>query len=139
MKTVLLLFPAALLFAACESTAPDSGSNAPESAAERFARADVNKDGALTPQEISQAVDARMFAARDANRDGVLTAGECTPAELAGHTAADKNKDGKVTLAEFSAHAARAADRNAGFKEADANGDGVLNEAEAEAYYASKE
>lgn len=139
MKSVLLLLPVSLMLAACESTAPNGESNAPESAAQRFARADANKDGVLSPQEISQMVDTRMFAARDADKNTVITVNECTAAELADHKAADTNNDGSVTLAEFSAHASKSPERKAGFKQADSNGDGVLNEGEAEAYYASKE
>lgn len=139
MKSALLLLPATLILAACESTTQGSGSNAPDSPAQRFARADANKDGVLSRQEISQAFDSKMFAARDANKDGVITVNECTNGELKDHKAADKNRDGKVTLAEYSAQASQSPDRGAGFKAADANGDGVLNEVEAEAYYASRE
>jgi Ca2+-binding EF-hand superfamily protein len=139
MKSVLLLLPASLILAACESTPPNGESNAPESAAQRFARADLNKDGVLSAPEISQMVDTKMFAARDTDKNTVITVNECTAGELADHKAADTNKDGSVTQAEFSAHASKSPERKAGFKQADVNGDGVLNEAEAEAYYASKE
>ncbi len=139
MKSALLLLSASLIFTACESTTNHAGSNAPETALERFTRADINKDGVLSKLELSEMVDTRMFAARDADKNGVITVNECTAAELADHKASDTNKDGRVSLAEFRAHAAKSPERAAGFKQADLNGDGVLNEAEAEAYYASKE
>jgi hypothetical protein len=76
---------------------------------QHLAGADADKDGVLTPAEITafraQRAQAR-FAKLDANKDGAIEANEAG-ARWAHFSVADANKDGKVTFAEL--EAARAA------------------------------
>lgn len=72
----------------------------------------------------------------DANGDGKLSLGEYQAARLARVMQADKNGDGKISLEEWLARPAAArmkGDPSAIFKQRDANGDGFIDAAEAEA------
>ena len=134
----LLLFPALLCLSACQTPpTPD------ESFESRFARADLNKDGKLSREEVSDFVVHNVFDARDTNKDGKLTLEEWWPGEDPVETAKfkkrDLNKDGVVSLEE-ALHWGRT---NEGWgdimKEADTDRDGFITPAEAKAYIASKE
>ncbi len=132
------LLPALLFLGACQTTPPPD-----ESFEERFARADVNKDGKLSREEVSDFVVHNVFDARDTNKDGKLTLEEWwpgnDPVEIAKFKKRDRNKDGLVSLEE-ALHWGRT---NQGWgdimDEADKNGDGFITPAEAKAYIASKE
>jgi Ca2+-binding EF-hand superfamily protein len=135
-RFALLLAP--LLLSACQTTQPDE-----DSFEARFAKADLNKDGKLTREEVSDFVVHNIFEARDANNDGKLSPTEWWPdndaEQRAMFTKRDTNKDGFVSLAE--ALAWGRANKGWGdiMKEADTNGDGFITPAEAKAYIASKE
>lgn len=90
--------------------------------------ADSNNDGFVTKAE-HLAASAQRFKRMDANNDGVIDKAEQdhVAAFMGGRnplTAADANKDGKVTREEFNAAGARR------FTAADANKDGKLDSAE---------
>jgi len=129
------------------------------SAAQRFARLDVNRDGGLTREErragrqVTRAARAErragrqtaVFARRDADGNGVLSQAEA-PRRLQTHFAHfDANRDGGLSAAELQAGrqamaAQRRADRPAraqarpeGRVRADANGDRVISLAEMQA------
>lgn len=76
---------------------------------QRLAGADADKDGVLTPAEITAFRAQRAqahFTKLDANKDGAIESNEAG-ARWAHFSVADANKDGKVTFAEL--QAARAA------------------------------
>lgn len=133
MKTPSLLpAAAAVLLAACQTTAPS-----------RFDLADTDRDGKLTRAEMSDAQVIATFNSRDANKDGKLTRAEwLVPGDEAGpgqFRERDGNKDGIVTLDEAKAWG-RTSDRSALLlKEADTNGDGAVDRNEALAYYGKSE
>jgi hypothetical protein len=132
MKIPRLLPAAAVLFAACQTTAPS-----------RFDLADSDRDGRLSRAEMSDAQVTATFNSRDADKDGKLTAAEwLVPGDDAGprqFAERDGNKDGIVTLDEAKAWG-RASDRSAALlKEADTNRDGAVDRNEALAYYGKSE
>jgi hypothetical protein len=137
-RLALLLAPLVLL-SACQST-PTIEEDSFEA---RFAKADLNKDGKLSREEVSDFVVHNIFDARDANKDGKLSPTEWWPDNDAEQRAMfnkrDTNKDGFVSLAE--ALAWGRANKGWGdiMKEADTNADGFISPAEAKAYIASKE
>jgi Ca2+-binding EF-hand superfamily protein len=124
--------------------------------AARFARMDVDRDGALTREERKAGREAvrgqrteqrgqrlaAMISRWDANRDGGLSQAEA-PQRWARLAAFDANRDARVTVEELRAgRQAVAAQRRAGRTaqpqggtrvRADANGDGLLTRAEADA------
>ena len=134
----LLLLPALLCLSACQTPPP-----ADESFEARFARADLNQDGKLSREEVSDFVVHNVFDARDTNKDGKLTLEEWwpgnDPVETAKFKKRDLNGDGVVSLEE-ALHWGRT---NRGWgdimKEADTDRDGFITPAEAKAYIASKE
>ena len=132
MKVSFLLPLAAVLLAACQSTAPS-----------RFDLVDVDRDGKLTRAEMSDAQVVATFNSRDANKDGKMTKAEwIVPGDEAGpkqFAERDGNKDGIVTLDEAKAWG-RKSERSATLlKEADTNRDGFVDRAEAIAYYGKSE
>jgi Ca2+-binding EF-hand superfamily protein len=136
-RLAILLAPVVLL-SACQSTPMEE-----DSFESRFAKADINKDGKLSREEVSDFVVHNIFDARDANSDGKLSPTEWWPDNDAEQRAMfnkrDTNKDGFVSLSE--ALAWGRANKGWGdiMKEADANSDGFVSATEAKAYIASKE
>jgi len=63
-------------------------------------RADTDKDGAVTRDEMKKAVDER-YGNEDANKDGKLTVEEYQAARQKNFDNADVNKDGSVTVEEW--------------------------------------
>jgi hypothetical protein len=131
MKTFLLL--ATVLAGAAISASPAA---AQPGAADRFAEADANGDGAVTRVEFEAARMAR-FSRLDRNGDGAIgrddfgrllrfrqQAGQRLDEMLA---EADANHDGRVTRAELQQAPTPLFDR------ADANGDGRVDASEREA------
>jgi Ca2+-binding EF-hand superfamily protein len=107
-----------------------------------FERADAAKKGFLTLEDLTKARAARYeaamkkrFEALDTNRDGKLAADELPPERKDSLLRADANKDGAVTFEEFAARPRQFLVRRieVEFKALDANGDGKLTKAEADA------
>ncbi len=133
----LLPASAAVLLAACQTTAPAT------TAPDRFALADTDRSGSLTRAEMSDAQVTTTFNSRDANKDGRLTKQEwLVPGDEAGpvqFAERDADKDGIVTLEEAKDWGLKS-DRSATLlKDADTNGDGKVDRAEAVAYYGKSE
>ena len=109
----------------------------------RFAQADKNHDGKLSPDEASNYFVAQIFASRDFNHDGALTWQEWNvpgaDRSRAKFDAADTNKDGKVSLEEALAYGRKRHAFQKEFQEADTNHDGYVTHEEAQAYSASRE
>jgi Ca2+-binding EF-hand superfamily protein len=86
-----------------------------------FAEADTNHDGAVDHEEFIDRM-SEVFYAADVNKDGVLTPVEVTATltETSNLSAADSNGDGVLTLHEFLR--ARLKD----YDQADTNRDGLL-------------
>jgi Ca2+-binding EF-hand superfamily protein len=123
---------AAVLLAACQTTAPD-----------RFALADTDRSGSLSRAEMSDAQVILIFNSRDTNRDGRMTRGEwLVPGDEAGaaqFAERDANKDGIVTLDEAKDYGRKGESSATLLKDADTNGDGKVDRAEAIAYYGKSE
>jgi Ca2+-binding EF-hand superfamily protein len=107
-----------------------------------FERADAAKKGFLTLEDLTKVRGARFetamkkrFEGLDTNRDGKLTADELPPERKDAILRADANKDATVTLEEFAARPRQFLVRRieVEFKALDANGDGKLTKAEADA------
>src|SRR4051812_3212435 len=110
---------------------------------DRFATADSNGDGKLTPNEASDYFISTVFAGRDANHDGKLTWDEWN-VPGSGRTrkqfdAADTDKDGSLSRDEATVYGRKAHLYQKEFHQADTNHDGYVTRDEAKAYYASKE
>jgi EF hand len=137
-KTIaLIIIPLAVIaFSSCKTTS----SPPPE---DRFAKADSNHDGKLSPTEASDYFVLIVFESRDLNHDGKLTWDEWhvpgAAESKANFDAADTNKDGSLSLDEALAYGRKRGVFKKEFQEADTNHDGYVTRAEAKAYYASKE
>ena len=133
---LIVILAGSFVFTSCKSTQSSPGGD-------RFAAADANHDGKLTPEEASDYFATEIFASRDFNHDGKLTWEEWN-VPGSGRTkkqfdAADTNHDGFVTLEEAKAYARKVGLFRKEFREADKNHDGYVTREEAQAYYASKE
>ena len=143
MMKPLLLSVVALALAAtgCQST----GSKCCRTKApvDRFAQADANKDGKLSPNEASDYYVIAVFASLDANKDGKLSLSECAvdgaPATVKNFKKRDLNHDGYVTLQEAITYARKHGLVVKEFAKADKNHDGYLSRQEVVAFYGSKE
>lgn len=137
MKFILLsaAVATAALFTSCKTTAPAQP--------DRFAQADEDHNGELTGGEFSDYVVAQIFCSRDTNFDGLMTKAEWNPEmeaeEAKLYAQRDTNKDGVVSLEEACAFARKAGTYTGEVKNADKDGNGTVNKAEALAYYGSKE
>jgi Ca2+-binding EF-hand superfamily protein len=129
-------------FAGCASNGNQTGSET-EARPDRFAQADVNHDGKLSPDEASDYFVGQIFASRDFNHDGQLTWEEWNvpgaDQSKAKFNTADKNKDGSLSLEEALAYGRKRHAFGKEFKEADTNHDGFVTRKEAQAFQASKE
>jgi hypothetical protein len=138
----LLLVLGTLALASCQTASPDHA-NQSELSPKRFDLADLNHDGSLTHDEVSDYLVTSVFTARDASKDGKMTTAEWVVSNDAGEIknfkARDLNGDGAVTLAEAKAYARKVGSFEATVKEADTNKDRLVSRAEVAAYYASKE
>jgi len=123
----------AVVLASCQSSTPP----------DRFAQADRNGDGTLSPDEVTEYLVSGIFEARDTNGDGSITKAEWNPqmdaAEAREFDRRDANKDGVVTRAEAITYAKATGVFESDFRAADANRDGKVTRDEVRAYYASKE
>jgi hypothetical protein len=137
-KTItLIVIPLAVIaFSSCKTpSSPPSE--------DRFAKADTNHDGKLSPTEASDYFVLIVFDARDVNHDGKLTWEEWyvpgSGRSKAKFDAADTNKDGSLSLDEALASGRKRGVFKGEFQEADTNHDGYVTREEAKAYYASRE
>jgi hypothetical protein len=137
-KTITLIVIPLVVIAFPSCKTPSSPSSE-----DRFAKADTNDDGKLSPTEASDYFVTSIFAGRDLNHDGKLTwdewnvpgSGRSKP----NFDAADTNKDGSLSLDEALAYGRKRGVFKKEFQEADTNHDGYVTREEAKAYYASKE
>lgn len=107
-----------------------------------FDEADANHDGKLSRDEASDFLVNEIFTSRDANHDGQMTAKEWAdddPGRLADFKKRDTNHDGVVTKDEAITYGRAHGVANKIVREADTNHDGSLDQAEVQAYYASRE
>jgi len=107
-----------------------------------FDEADANHDGKLSRDEASDFLVNEIFNSRDANHDGQMTAKEWAdddPGRLADFKKRDTNHDGIVTKEEAITYGRAHGVANKIVREADTNHDGSLDQAEVQAYYASRE
>jgi Ca2+-binding EF-hand superfamily protein len=127
----LLAGAALALLASCATTETDR---------DVFLKADVNKDGLLSLDEVNKSGLPRLFNRFDLNGDGAVTLAEVREVEP-GFDARlfnerDLNRDGKVTYAENEKVALRKGGLKKQFAEVDTNRNGVIEMREAEAYVA---
>ena len=123
------------LLAGCETTS--------ETLPDRFADADLDRDGSLNRTEVAAFATDSTFDAADKNNDGNLTMPEWTASSSASRPAqfraTDANSDGTVTLEEARIYARRRPITQDFMKGADTDKNGSLSREEATAYYASRE
>jgi Ca2+-binding EF-hand superfamily protein len=132
-----------LTFLGCSTTSKQNGSSSGEAATDRFAQADKNHDGKLSPDEASDYFVALIFVSRDFNHDEVLTWEEWNvpgaDRSRAKFDTADTDKDGKLSLEEALAYGRKRHAFQKEFQQADTNHDGYVTREEAKAYAADTE
>ena len=125
----------------CQTTSNQTTST--PTADSRFAKADKNHDGKLSPDEAADYFVSSIFDSADQNKDGKVTWEEWnvpgSGRTKAKFDAADTNHDGSLTLEEALAYGRKRNAFKTEFDEADTNHDGYVTLAEAKVYYASKE
>jgi hypothetical protein len=111
-------------------------------APERFAKADADHNKMLSLDEANAYLVGELFSALDKNKDGKLTSAEWNPGKDASKAEAfrvrDANADGVVTLPEALAYGKKKGLAKELMTAADKNKDGKLTLEEINAYYASK-
>jgi Ca2+-binding EF-hand superfamily protein len=142
MKKFLPSLALGLAFAALTSCTTTT-STSTTATTDRFAIADVNHDGKLSPAEGRGYIVHQVFTARDANHDGKLTWAEWnvpgSGRSRARFDAADTNKDGSISMEEAAVAARERGLFKENFEAADTNHDGFVTRAEGQAYYGSTE
>ena len=107
-----------------------------------FDAAVANHDGKLSRNEASDFLVNEIFDTRDANHDGRMTKEEWSGGDAsraADFKKRDANGDGIVTKEEAIKYGRAHGVANKIMHAADKNGDGALDKAEVQAYYASRE
>lgn len=108
-----------------------------------FTQADTNRDGHLSLEEVNKMGLPRMFNRFDVNGDGFVTLDEARKVEPDFDdnlfTERDLNKDGRVSYQEYEKIALSKGGLRKAFSGVDANQDGIIDKAEAEAHVASLE
>lgn len=109
---------------------------------ERFAKADTNHDKRLSLNEANAYLVGELFSSFDKNKDGKITKAEWLVSKDATQAEAfrvrDANADGTVILAEALAYGKKKGLAKELMDAADENKDGNLSSEEIKAYYASK-
>ena len=110
---------------------------------DRYAAADLNRDGKLSEAEANDYFVSTVFEARDANHDGKVSWEEWN-VPGSGYTkkqfdSADTDKDGTLSGEEAIAHGRKMRLFRKDIRAADKDHDGYVTNAEVKAYYASKE
>ena len=127
---------AVLALSACQTSKDPSSPDG-------FAQADRNHDSKLDRNEASDLYVASLFSGRDENKNGKLTWAEWqVPGHKetkAGFTAADRDKDGSLSLEEALAFGRKRGAFADTFRQADADRDGYVTREEARNLYASTE
>jgi Ca2+-binding EF-hand superfamily protein len=130
----LLAGATAALLASCATTETDR---------DVFLKADANKDGLLSLDEVNKAGLPRLFNRFDVDGDGAVTLTEARAVESGFDaelfTERDLNRDGKVAYAEYEAVALRKGGLKSQFTEVDLNRNGIIEMGEAQAYVAKRE
>jgi Ca2+-binding EF-hand superfamily protein len=133
LKWPALLLATMTLLPACSTTSTSTASDR-----DLFLEADKNKDGQLTLAEVNAMGLPRVFDHFDKNRDGVVTMDEARASdpdfEAKHFSERDLNHDGKVSYDEYIEVAKKRGGLKKHFAVVDANGDGAINQAEANAY-----
>jgi hypothetical protein len=110
---------------------------------DRFAQADANHDGKLSPDEGSNYFVGIIFLSCDLNKDGKLTWEEWnvpgSGRTKAKFDEADADKDGSLSMDEALAYGRKRGAFQKEFNAADTNHDGYVTREEAQAFYASTE
>lgn len=103
-----------------------------------FIKADANKDGRLSLDEVNKEGLPRLFSRFDCNGDRAVTLAEARVVEPGFEEKVfaerDLNNDGKVTLAENEKVALSGGGLKRQFAEVDTNHDGFIERTEAEAW-----
>lgn len=131
-----LILAALLALSACATHQPSPSS------ADRFDKADENRDGKLSRGEASDYLVSEIFASRDANHDARMTLEEWSggdPARAADFKKRDADHDGTVTIDEAIRYGRTHGIAKELLREADKNKDGAIDKAEMKAYHASRE
>jgi Ca2+-binding EF-hand superfamily protein len=109
----------------------------------RFEQADTNHDKMLSLDEANAYLVGELFGPRDKNKDGKLTRAEWMiskdSAQAEAFRVRDANADGVVTMDEALAYGRKKGMAKELMHDADKNKDGKLSSEEIKAYYASKE
>jgi hypothetical protein len=110
---------------------------------DRFGHADADGDGTLNRAEVAKYMGAIQYDAADADRNGELTLAEWNPIGTENATrifrAADADRNGIVTFPEAGAFAQEASVVTEFFTGADTNKDRILSREEVRVYYANRE
>lgn len=137
--TTILSLLALAPFALLSVDRAAAGSKSQATANDNFARADANHDGKLSREEAGDYLVYEVFTACDKNRDGKISLAEwlrVKPGENAAFKERDANNDGFVTLAEAIEYGRRGGAGLTLIKKADKNRDGKIDRAELQAYLA---
>ena len=137
-----LVFASLIALSSCSTKTNSQSGAGSASTATGFKQADANHDGKLSRDEASDYLVGEIFSSRDANHDGRMTPQEWSggdPARATDFKKRDANHDGIVTKEEAVNYGRAHGIANDIMREADKNHDGALDQAELQAYYASRE
>jgi Ca2+-binding EF-hand superfamily protein len=106
-----------------------------QTAPDHFAAADLDGDGKLSRDEAHEFIITKIFEQRDANKDGKISLAEWSPNISAEDRdlfqVRDANKDGFVSFQEARAYSKKHGTWNSIFDIADTNKDGFISRKEA--------